>query len=97
MDRAGSRQGIERDVLVAFLEEGLALRAMASRLGVSYTTVRHWMRVHELATPRARRLADTAAARATGAEEARGTCPLHGEVTLIRRGHHGLPLPDVPP
>lgn len=66
---------------------------MAARLGVGYTTVRYWMRRHGLATPRARRLADTAAARAAGLAEARGRCPLHGDVTLIRRGRDGFRCP----
>ena len=41
---------------------------MAERLDVSYTTVRHWLRRHGIVTPRARRLAETAPARAAGEE-----------------------------
>jgi hypothetical protein len=46
-----------------------------------------------LSTARGRRLADTAAARAAGRADARGTCPVHGEVTLIRRGADGFRCP----
>jgi transposase-like protein len=84
---------IARDTLLGLLSEGLSLRAMADRLGVSYTTVRYWMARQGLSTPRARRLADTAAARATGLSQASGTCPKHGEVTLIRRGETGFRCP----
>ena len=59
---------VARESLIALLDEGLSLRAMATRLGVSYTTVRYWMGRHGLATPRGRRLADTAAARAAGSQ-----------------------------
>lgn len=67
-ERHASTGGVERAVLEALLAEGLSIRAMAERLGVSYTTVRHWLRRHQLATPRARRLRETAPARAAGAE-----------------------------
>jgi transposase-like protein len=88
-----ARGPIARDTLVELLAEGLSLRAMATRLDVSYTTIRHWMRKHGLSTPRGRRLADTASARAVGLAEAPGTCPFHGEVTLIRRGTDGFRCP----
>jgi hypothetical protein len=88
-----ARGGIARATLVELLAEGLSLRAMATRLDVSYTTVRHWMKKHGLSTPRGRRLADTEAARTAGLAEARGTCPVHGEVALIRRGVDGFRCP----
>ena len=75
------------------MDEGLSPRAMAARQGVSYSTIRYWMRVHQLETPRARRLADTSAARAVGASEASGTCSVHGEVALVRRASDGFRCP----
>lgn len=84
---------IERADLEPLLAEGLSLRAIARRLGVSYTTVRYWMREHGLTTPRARRLAETAGARASGEGACAGTCAVHGEVTLIRRGVDGFRCP----
>ncbi len=39
--RHDARGGIARDRLEALLAEGLSIRAMAERLDVSYTTVRH--------------------------------------------------------
>ena len=79
--RHAPRGAIPREVLVELVEEGLALRGMAERLGVSYSTVRHWMRRHELATPRARRLAENAASVVDGAAPASPVlreCATHG-------------------
>src|SRR5688572_170420 len=84
-ERHAPRGGIERERLEAFLTEGRSVRAMAERLNVSYTTVRHWLGRYELATPRGRRLAETAPARAAGAETTEAQCPLHGLTTFVRR------------
>jgi transposase len=88
--RHAPRGGIEREQLEALLAEGLSIRAMAERLDVSYTTVRHWMARFELATPRGRRLAETAPARAAGAETTEANCPVHGFTTFVRRGADGF-------
>ncbi len=88
--RHASHDGIERERLEEFIAEGISIRAMAARLGVSYTTVRHWLRRYELATPRARRLAETAPARAAGSETTEAHCPVHGVTTFIRRGSDGF-------
>src|SRR3954447_23467331 len=68
--RHAPRGGIERERLAALVEDGLSIRAIAERLDVSYTTVRHWLVRFGLRTPRAQRLATTAAARAALATEA---------------------------
>src|SRR4051812_2660229 len=65
-----ARGGIDRAELEAMGAVGMPIRAMAEQLGVSYTTVRHWLTRYGLTTPRARRLAETAEARAAGAETA---------------------------
>jgi transposase len=88
--RHAARGGIERERLQALVEEGLSIRLMAERLGVSYTTVRHWLAKHDLQTPRARRLAETAPARLSGAETTVAECPVHGVTTFIRRGADGF-------
>jgi transposase len=85
-----ARGGIERGTLQALVEDGRSIREIAEQLGVSYTTVRHWLKRYELTTPRARRLAETADARATGADTAEGYCAQHGQVTFVRRGHDGF-------
>jgi transposase len=88
--RHAPRGGIERERLRALVEEGLSIREMAQRLEVSYTTVRHWLKTYGIQTPRGRRLAETASARATGAETAMAHCPDHGWTTFIRRGKDGF-------
>jgi transposase len=88
--RHAARGGIEREQLEALLAEGLSIRAAAERLDVSYTTVRHWMARFELTTPRGRRLAETAPARAAGAETTEANCPVHGLTTFVRRGADGF-------
>ena len=89
-ERHAARGGIEKEALEALLAEGLSVRAMAERLGLSYTTVRHWLRRHGLATPRGRRLAETAPARASGAAFTEALCPVHGVTTFVRRGTDGF-------
>ena len=86
----GARGGIAREQLEALLAEGLSIRAMALRLAVSYTTVRHWLARHGLTTPRGRRLAQTAEARAAGAEAVEADCPVHGRTLFVRRGTDGF-------
>jgi len=88
--RHAPRGGIERERLQALVEEGLSIRAMAERLGVSYTAVRHWLARHGLRTPRAARLASTAVARAEGLGEATVECPIHGPSRHVRRRDGGL-------
>lgn len=85
-----ARGGIERDQLEESVALGMPIRAMAEQLGVSYTTVRHWLRRYGLTTPRARRLAETAQARAAELEAVRATCPRHGQTSFRRspRGHY---------
>ena|SRR5215211_450447 len=88
--RHAARGPIERGELEAMLAEGLTVRAMAERLERSYSTVRHWMAKHGLATPRGARLAETAPARAAGAETVEATCPVHGLTLFVRRGAGGF-------
>src|SRR3954466_6964319 len=82
--------GFEREVLVALVQDGLSIRMMAARLGVSYTTVRYWMAKHGITTPRARRLAETAPARLAGAETTEAGVPPQGCTTFVRRGADGF-------
>jgi transposase len=82
------RGGIEREELEAMVGLGMSIRAIAERLGVSYTTVRHWLGRYGLSTPRARRLAETAAAREANMDTALVTCPRHG-VTPFGRTARG--------
>ena len=89
-ERHAARGAITREQLAQMLADGLPIRGMAERLGVSYTTVRHWLHRYGLVTPRARRLAETAPARADGAETTVANCPVHGPTTFVRRGRDGF-------
>lgn len=88
--RHAPRGGIERERLAALVEEGLSIRQIASRLSVSYTTVRHWLGRFGLQTPRGRRLASTAPARAAAVAEAVVDCPIHGPTRHVRRRDGGM-------
>jgi transposase-like protein len=89
-DRHRPRGGLTREQLEPLVEAGVPMREMAQRLGVSYSTVRHWLDRHGLATPRARRLAGTREIRETGAPEGIATCPVHGPTRHVRRTDGGV-------
>ena len=88
--RHAARGGIDQQQLRALVEEGLTIRAMAQRLDLSYSAVRHWLKRYGLATPRGERLASTADARAAGVSEALVHCPVHGVSRHARRTDGGL-------
>jgi excisionase family DNA binding protein len=54
-DRHAPRGGIDLETLTDLVERGLSTREMADRLNLSQSTVRHWLRKHDLRTHRARR------------------------------------------
>jgi transposase len=88
--RHRARGGIERAVLERLVEAGLSLRAIAAELGVSYATVRHWMRRYGLATARGRRLAASRPAREAQVDQAVIECPHHGATLHVRRDADGF-------
>jgi Homeodomain-like domain-containing protein len=88
--RHAARGGLDREVLEALVAEGLAIRAIAARLGVSYATVRHWLGRYGIVTPRAAKLAATRAARAGGEREVEASCPTHGLTRHQRRLDGGV-------
>jgi transposase len=85
-----ARGGLDRVELEALVALGMPIRQIAGQLGVSYTSVRHWLKRYGLTTSRARRIAATADARASGASTIEGECPQHGRVTFVRRGRDGF-------
>jgi transposase len=80
-----ARGGIEREQLEALVQEGLSIRAIAGRLGVSYATVQHWLRRYELQTRHARRRAQTPRPSEVGPAQLEGVCDVHGPTTFSRR------------
>jgi hypothetical protein len=77
-ERHAPKGGISRDVLQAHVEDGGTIRGIAATLGVSESTVIHWLRRYGLRTKRAARR------RAVPVEEPR---PRVVRMTCI---HHGL-------
>jgi excisionase family DNA binding protein len=77
-DRHAAKGGITRDALAALVDDGLSTREIADRLGLSQSTVRHWLRKHKLRTHRARR-PDSRGVRGVDPERAVMECPRHGE------------------
>jgi len=83
-ERHRARGGLTREQLEPLVDEGHSIRAMAEELGVSYTTVRHWLRRYGLTTRRSARLSATAAARASGAMTAVAVRSRHGRTAFGR-------------
>ena len=83
--RHQARGGIEADVLADLVARGFSVRRIAAELGCGYSTVRHWLTRHGLATSSTERRAAGRAARAAGAEEADLPCPIHGVTRHLRR------------
>jgi Homeodomain-like domain len=82
--RHRAKGGVSREQLEPMVAAGVPIRGIAERLGVSYTTVRYWLGRYTLATPRAKRLAATAAARGAGADTAIAECGHHGMTAFGR-------------
>ena len=74
-----ARGGIDRDALTALVETGKSIRAIAEELGVSATTVRHWLAKFDLQTAGAERRSGTWRQPAVVRE-----CRHHGWTTWVR-------------
>ena len=77
------RGGLERDVLERLVEAGLSHRRIADELGVSSSTVRHWIEKYGLATNRTKRLREGAQIPMDRPARIELTCFRHG-VTEFR-------------
>jgi hypothetical protein len=81
---------ISREQLSRLADQGLTIRAMATELEVSPTTVRRRLRKYGLETRRIRRLRETAPARATGARSTVADCAVHGRGTFTKSPSGGF-------
>lgn len=77
--RHAPRAGIDREQLEALVSRGLSSRQIADHVGMSQSTVRHWLQRHGLRTERARRDGPRPA-------EVLRTCVRHGEAVFVRYG-----------
>lgn len=82
-ERHSPRGGIERETLEELVDEGLSTRAIAERLDVSQSTVRHWLRRHGLASQWGHRPA------AGSPREITRRCRRHGTTTFAATGSAG--------
>jgi transposase len=80
--RHAARGGIAREVLEERVGRGMTSREIASELGVSQGTVRHWLGRYDLRTAAAEA---RAAREAPTGEDSVGVCPIHGETEFRRR------------
>ena len=76
-DRHGPKGGIDRETLATLVDEDLSTREIAERLGLSQSTVRHWLRKHGLRTHRAHR------------ENSRGLRGVHPDRAVMNCARHG--------
>lgn len=74
-----TRGGIDRDALIALVETGKSIRTIAGELGVSATTVRHWLAKFDLQTAGAERRSGAWRQPAVVRE-----CKHHGWTTWVR-------------
>ena len=86
-DRHAPKGGIERERLSELVAERLTTREIAVRLGLSQSTVRHWLKQYGLKTVRARRR-DTRGRRGVDPDRKTMECARHGmtEFWLESRG-----------
>jgi transposase len=78
-----ARGGLGREQLEALVAQDLTVREIAAAVDRSYTTVRYWLRHHDLETTREAR---TKRARGTEAQPRfQAECPKHGLTVFARR------------
>jgi transposase len=86
-ERHAARGGIDREVLRSLVADACSTREIARRLGLSQTTVRHWLKRHGLETQRAARLAGRGTSGPAGVVVAE--CGRHGATRFAPRGDGG--------
>jgi transposase len=92
-DRHAPKGGVDRDTLVALVAEGLSTRQVSERLGLSQSTVRHWLRNYGLRTHRARR-ENSRGVRGVNPDRKLMECARHG-LTVLARAQGHVPLPPM--
>jgi len=83
--RHAARGGIDGELLAEIVGCELSIRDMADVFDRSPTTIRHWLRRHDLETARMKRERLGKAALAAGLRTAEIPCPRHGTTRHVRR------------
>jgi transposase len=81
--------GLAREELVILVDDGCSIADMATRVGRSKATVRHWLRRYGIETQHGtgrRRAPAAVAARDAGLLETEMVCPRHGETPFVLDG-----------
>jgi transposase len=82
--------GVDHARLGQLVEEGASLRQIAAQLGVSFTTVRHWMGRLGLETESAKNRRQTSDALRLGLKRIYRRCPRHGRTAFYARPDGGF-------
>lgn len=89
-DKHAARGGLGKQQLSELIEDGLSIRAISERTGLSATSVRHWISRYDLATTAAERRAAAKREKDAGKLTASLECLTHGrtEFRLEGRGNY---------
>jgi transposase-like protein len=89
-ERHAARGGLPRSVLEPLVSRGLSVREIARQVDRHPSTVRHWLRVHELTTQGGERRSEARRARESGTGSFPRECAKHGltEFVLEARGSY---------
>jgi 5-methylcytosine-specific restriction endonuclease McrA len=80
-----ARGGISPELLASLVEKGLSAEQIGQQVGLSKTTVRHWLKEHGLTT----QWADRKRTSTVGQQRTELRCPKHGLTTFIPRADSG--------
>jgi transposase len=84
--KRAARGGIEQARLEALVAAGLTIAGIATELGLSKGTVRHWLTRHGLRTVATRRVETERASRDAGLANVTLSCIYHGETEFVLEG-----------
>jgi transposase len=88
-DQRAPNGGLERELLAEFVDAGMTVAQIAAAVGLSKSTVRHWLREHSLQTHNTRASRNGAvrkAAKKAGRLTATMLCASHGETEFVLEG-----------
>lgn len=85
-EKHAAKGGIERERLEELIATGASITQIATQVGRSKATVRHWLRRYGLRTRRSQGTDFVAAAREAGLAEVVMQCPRHGETQFALEG-----------
>ena len=88
-EKHAAKGGIDRERLEGMVNRDMAIAEIADAVGLSKTTVRHWLKRYELKTNNKvgpRIMAESVIAKEAGLLTMVAACPRHGETTYILEG-----------